>query len=316
MIHLLSLASFCFLLAYSDASSAQSAQASSQVPQEQQDREARQKRANELLGKAQSIEIDFVGNHVFSDQSLLEQMKLFPGPDQRERLWLWKGATPWELLQDDLQRVRFYLGTKGYVLAQTGEPQVEGRDGNVKVMIPIQEKARYKIGKLEVMQAKVFLFQELLEMSGLVPGAPIDANVIQDKIYKGLKDAYADRGYIQASIDFSMNFKLAYPLAPEGIVDVTLEIDEGRKFFVEWIDFYGEFSEKVKSNKEALLDCLLLKEGDVYCRQLMNETLNNLKRLGWFEEIREKDVMTRISDGGPLLQIKIQVKEIKPSSQQ
>lgn len=316
MIRLLSLATFIFLLVCSDMSLAQPAQTNSQILLERQDREAREKRASEFLEKAQSIEIDFVGNLVFPDQSLFEQMTLLREPGQSEKLKLSANPGYWYLLKDDLERVLFFLGKKGYLKAQISEPQIEDHGGHVKLLVPVQEGAQYRIGKLEVKGAKVFLPQEILEMSGLLPGALIDASVIQEKVFKGLKDAYADRGYIQASSDFIPGFKLAHPLASEGIVDVTLEIDEGRQFFVGYIDFDGELSKKVKANKQTLLDCLLLKEGDVYSRQLMKETLNNLNRLGWFEEIREKDVITRMSDGDSLLQIKIQVREIKPSSQQ
>jgi len=222
-----------------------------------------------------------------------------------------------DILSSYLERVRFFLGKKGYLLAKTGDPKIEKLGDNViKATVPIEEGARYRIGQIMVRNANVLSFAEIVEISGLRQGDLINAADIQERIFKGISDQYADRGYIQASVDFIPDFKLAHPLASEGIVDVTLEIDEGRQFFVGYIDFDGELSKKVKANKQTLLDCLLLKEGDVYSRQLMKETLNNLNRLGLFEEIREKDAITRMSDGDSLLQIKIQVREIKPSSQQ
>lgn len=308
MIHLFAI--FSLLLVCSDVSFAHPTKTISQILQEQQDREVRQKKFADLLEEAQSIEIDFVGNRGFSDRTFLEQMKWFSEPDQSGKLKRPSGWGCWAFLQDDLIRVQFFLGMKGHLQAKIGEPQVEDFGNYVKVTIVVYEGPRYRIGKLAVEGAKVFLPQEIIEMSGLVSGALIDASVIQDKIFKGLKDAYADRGYIQASVDFIPDFKLAHPLALEGIVDVTLEVDEGRMFLIERIDFTGKLSERVKANKQKLLDCLLLVDGDVYSRRLLNETLNNLNRLGWFEEIRDKDVIVRTSDRGSTLQIDIQVKEV------
>lgn len=108
MIRLLSLATFIFLLVCSDMSLAQPAQTNSQILLERQDREAREKRASEFLEKAQSIEIDFVGNLVFPDQSLFEQMTLLREPGQSEKLKLSANPGYWYLLKDDLERVLFF----------------------------------------------------------------------------------------------------------------------------------------------------------------------------------------------------------------
>src|SRR5436853_7597048 len=71
------------------------------------------------------VEIQFEGNQIFSDGKLRSQMKYvlesglitrFRGQDILDR----------EKLDVDLRRVTFYMRSKGYLQARTGEPRVEG----------------------------------------------------------------------------------------------------------------------------------------------------------------------------------------------
>lgn len=319
MIHLRSLTIIGLLLLCPALSFTQSVQPNFQIPTEPQDEAAKLKRADELLQKALFVEIEFTGNKNSSSQTLLEQMERSRDPNQSGQMIL-AGPLYLDHLQDDFSRIRYFLGTKGYLQAVVGEPQIKDLGERIaKVTVPIKEGPRYRIGQIIVKGASVISPTEIIEMSGLRQGEVTNSDTIQDKVYKGIKDAYADRGYIQASVDFTPEFKLPYSTAPEGFVDVTLEVDEGKMFFVECIDLSGDFSDRIKSNKQKILDCLLMKDGDVYSRRLFDETLKNLNGLGWFEESREKDVVTRIMsapDKGQHLEIKIKVKEIEPLHKQ
>src|SRR5436853_82765 len=123
MIYLLSLITGLLMLC-STAALAQSPQPIFQIPQEQQDSDAERKRLTELLEKAQYIEFHFVGNRIFPEQTLFDQMKLLPDPDRSGSLRQPDGSAYWDKLQDDLERVRFFLGTQGYPQARTGEPRI------------------------------------------------------------------------------------------------------------------------------------------------------------------------------------------------
>lgn len=311
MIHLVSVMISCLLMIGSSGLFPQF-----QLLQENQDPQAKRDDALELLAKADSIEVDFVGNRIFSDQALLAQFRLLADPDQPGKLKLPSDIAYFDALQDDLERVRFFLGTKGYILARTGKPIVSIQSGHVRITVPIEERERFRIGKISVKGVRAFSPQEIIEISGLVSGEVIDSHLLQEKVFSGVKKAYADKGCIQASVDFIPDFKFVHPLAAEGIVDVTLEVDEGRMFVIRKIDFFGKLSEEVNANKQLLFDCLLLKDGDVYSRKLLFESLKNLNRLGWFEEIRDKDVIIRTNDREQAIDINVQVREVRLPSQQ
>ncbi|HEX8921920.1 MAG TPA: POTRA domain-containing protein, partial [Pyrinomonadaceae bacterium] len=112
------------------------------------------------------VEIQFEGNQVFSDGTLRGQMKYvkeaglisrFKGTDILDR----------RKLDEDMRRVAFYMRSKGYLQARTGEPRIEGlgrrttgffiplpflssTDEALRVTIPVVEGRVYRIGELKV----------------------------------------------------------------------------------------------------------------------------------------------------------------------
>lgn len=286
------------------------------TPTQSQTESSVQRKAEELDPEELFAVFEFSGNRAFSSEELEEMLNSQTTLSSFYKL----GKSPLPLpegiqnIKDHLERLRFLLGTKGYLRAKIGEPQIEKLSEQVvKVTVPIEEGACYRIGKIAVKGAKAISSGEVVEISGLRYGEPINAASIQEKIFTGIKNEYANRGFIQASIDFIPDFKLVHLFATEGIVDVTLEVDEGRMFYVENVEFTSKLPGLAKANKEMLFDCLLLTEGNVYSQKLLNETLKNLNRLGWLEEVRDKDVIVRTNDREPMLQINIQVKEIGSS---
>lgn len=223
-------------------------------------------------------------------------------------------------LQDDLEHVRFFLGTKGYLQAKIGEPQVE-RAGTVrggfplpipglrkkgpglKITIPVEVGRRYRVGK--VGEKGVTLFQPgiITAISGLRTGEIASAKTIQDGVFKNIRDLYGGRGYIQASVDFIPNF--IDQTSEEGILDVTLDVDEGRQFTLRRLEFIGNtHTRDVVLRREVSLN-----EGDPYSKQLWNLSLLRLNQLGLFEEVKEKDAITRTNDRDQTVDIDLQVKE-------
>ena len=264
-------------------------------------------------------EIDFVTDrNVFSERRLRGAMKLvkeaglmtsFTSKDIYHR----------EKLLDDLERVRFYLGQKGYIQAKIGEPQIEPA-GNVsagiplpglrksgpglKVTIPIEVGRRYKIAKIDEKGVTVFPMGVVTLVSGLKVGEYANAKTIQEGVYKGVKDIYGERGYIQASTDFvPTSYKDIS--AEEGEVEVTLEVDEGKQFSLRRLEFVGNTNTRDRVMRREVL----LNEGDPYNKKYWDLSILRLNQLGLFEEIKEKDAITRTNERDQTVDIDLQVKE-------
>ncbi|HZF40131.1 MAG TPA: outer membrane protein assembly factor BamA [Blastocatellia bacterium] len=221
-------------------------------------------------------------------------------------------------LADDLERVRYFLGTKGYLQAKIGEPAV-AEAGKVsaglplplfrksgpglKVSIPIEVGRRYKISNVEEKGVTIFQPGIVTAISGMKKGDWVDSKKISENVYKGIKDYYGQFGYIQADIQFVPKF--VDKTAEEGDVDITLEVDEGRQFTLRRLEFIGNSNTRdVVMRREVLLN-----EGDAYNKRYWDLSMLRLNQLGLFDEIKEKDAITRTNDRDQTVDIDLQVKE-------
>src|SRR5262245_4634840 len=221
-------------------------------------------------------------------------------------------------LTDDLERVRYFLGTKGYLQAKLGEPQVEeaGKVGSglplplfhksgpgLKISVPIEVGRRYRISKVEEKGVTIFQAGIITLISGMRKGEWVDSKKISENVYKGIKDYYGQYGYIQAEPNFIPKFIDKTP--EEGEVEITLEIDEGRQFTLRRLEFIGNSNTRdVVMRREVLLN-----EGDAYNKRFWDLSMLRLNQLGLFEEIKEKDAITRTNDRDQTVDIDLQVKE-------
>lgn len=223
-------------------------------------------------------------------------------------------------LEADLQQVRLFLGNKGYLQAVFGEPKVEraGTASNgwplpllrrtgpgLRITIPVEIGRRYKVSKVEEKGVTLFPQGIITAVSGFRVGEYATAKAVQEGVYKQIKDLYGTRGYIQASAEFIPNFKDDPNNPEEGEVEVTLEVDEGKQFTLHRLEFIGNTNTRdVVMRREVLLN-----EGDPYNKQLWDYSMLRLNQLGLFEEVKEKDAITRTNDRDQTVDIDLQVKE-------
>src|SRR5689334_4478848 len=173
----------------------------------------------------------------------------------------------------------------------------------LKVTIPIEVGRRYKITKVDEKGVTIFQPGIIKAVSRLTVGDWVDAKKIQDNVYKGIKDLYGTQGYIQASVDFIPKFIDKTP--EEGEIEITLEVDEGRQFSLRRLEFIGNTNTRdVVMRREVLLN-----EGDPYNKRFWDLSILRLNQLGLFEEIKEKDAITRTNDRDQTVDIDLQVKE-------
>jgi outer membrane protein insertion porin family len=263
-------------------------------------------------------EIQFVGDRDgFSQRRLRGAMKLVKEAGMFSNFTS-KDIYFKEKLLDDIERVRYFLGTKGYLQAKLGEPKVDeaGKVSSglplplfrksgpgLKISIPVEVGRRYRISKVEEKGVTIFQPGIVTLISGMRKGEWADSKKISENVFKGVKDYYGRFGYIQADINFIPKFIDKTP--EEGDVEITLEVEEGRQFTLRRIEFIGNTNTRdVVMRREVLLN-----EGDAYNKQFFDLSVLRLNQLGLFEEIKEKDAITRTNDRDQTVDIDLQVKE-------
>jgi outer membrane protein insertion porin family len=221
-------------------------------------------------------------------------------------------------LEYDLENVRQFLGSKGYLNARIGEPEVERvekavsgfpilskKGPGLKITVPIEVGRRYKIKSVK--EEGVTLFQPGVVglVSGLKAGEYANAETIRKGIYEkdGIKALYGDRGYINASAELEPEF--TDTTAEEGEVAFTIRVEEGKQYTLRRLEFIGNTNTRDRVMRREVA----INEGDPYSKRLWDISILRLNQLGLFEEVKEKDAITRTNDRDQTVDIDLQVKE-------
>jgi outer membrane protein insertion porin family len=233
------------------------------------------------------ISVEFRGNRNFSSETLRGFMKT-----QVAELY---NA---EKLEADKDRLRDFLSRSGYLKAHFDEPEIESSMIGLKIVMPLQEGIPYRAGAITVKGSTVFALEEVIKAAGLNSGEIVDGKGIGLGLKK-LKTLYGNRGYFHFEADVSVEY-IQTPLpAEEGVVDVTLNLEEGEVFRINTIRFEGN----TRTADEVLRSELRIREGEIYNEDLLETSLKRLNALGLYEELRPEDAGFRTDTKSKQLEV-------------
>jgi len=271
--------------------------------------------------------IRFEGNHAFSDRKIIRSMRHsrpYAVPLKIFELNVMAKTYDRRKLAEDLEvGIRGLYQDNGYFKVLVKDPVVETVDANragipvpipvigrkrgkvTNLTIPIEEGERYRMGKLFIRNADpekgLSLNAELLPK--IFPLKEGDIFAV-DKVRKALEDyrkLYGEYGYI----DFT-----AVPLTdvdePTKKINLTLEFDEQKQFYVRRIEFIGNVTTRDKViRREVLLD-----EGDLFNNRLWEISILRLNQLDYFEPIKPEhaEIKRNIKEGTVDVQLKVKEK--------
>jgi len=255
---------------------------------------ASQERAKSPYEGRQIRSLEFRGDHQVPSGAIRDSLKVKVGD-----------AYSAEGFETDMDRLRVLIfGRRGYLRARLGEPQIEDSPGGLDIAVPVQAGLLYRWGAIKVEDATLFCPEEIIQIVGLESGEIADGYGFQLSLSR-LDALYRDRGYFQFSVGFIPDFKQNSPDAEEGVVDITLELEEGEVFRIDRIQFDGNS----RTSDQAIRRRLLIREGDVYCESMLQESLSRLNSLGLFEKLTLEDAALHINGNSGRLDITIRLKE-------
>ncbi len=277
--------------------------------------------------RSRIVQIEFEGNSIFKDGELRGQLQLVRKTGLISRF---KGQDILDLrkLQYDLRKnVLAYMWSKGYFQARIGEPQVEGlgykrtgfpvlklfplplvtsKDDTLKIIVPVNEGRAFRVGELKVEGNSIFSEQQILGYVGLKKGEVADGKRLQEAVYEDLKKVYGSQGFVLYDADFSPEFKDNPSNAAEGIVDITITIDEGKQFRLRRLEFTGNTFTRDKILRREVL----INEGDIYNQIWLETSVIRLNQTGYFDPIdKDKDVEIRTDEEEGEVDLVIKVRE-------
>jgi len=274
--------------------------------------------------RVEKIEIE--GNTVFSDRQIKKQMKLVKesGP-----LTVFTGKDTYHAgkLDYDLNQVRILYDDNGYIRANVLEPTVEIKPTTVHRTLPfikppfpwgiplpfwkktvnryyigvqVEENAQYKIGSIRITGNNNIPEVLIRAYLGLAEGQVYNGSALRKGFENLRKYVYGAFGYInfvpQPQYDFDENKRL---------VNLTIDIDEDKQYFVNRIAFSGNTTTRDKVMRRELL----VYEGEIFNSVNWETSLLRLNQLGFFEEIKEEDAEVKPIPNTNQVDITVKVKE-------
>lgn len=149
------------------------------------------------------------------------------------------------------------------------------------ITMVVDEDQRYYLGKFTFNGMKLFRTPDLIARSvfGMSSGDVFSTEKLQ-KGLENLRKLYGNFGYI----DFVPEPD-PQPVPGTNKVDLVINVDEGKQFFVRRIDFQGNTTTRDKVIRRELL----IDEGDLFSNQLWETSILRLNQLGYFETLKPED---------------------------
>lgn len=243
-------------------------------------------------------EIRFVGNKVFSSSELTDKMR---------QCWAGQNEDPERIYDAEefgicLRRLDNFVRSKGYLQASFHDPERSESKAGLVMTVHADENRLFRLGEIKIDGAKSIPAERVRAMLSLRPGEAADGETIARWLFEDLKTAYGELGYIEYIAEPEPEFRAAADVANEGIVDFKVTIEEGQQFRVRTIKFEG------RNLPKDLRSHLRLQAGNVYSPRLFAEGIEELNRLGLFEEVdKDSDVKFTTDEEAGLVDLVIKL---------
>jgi outer membrane protein insertion porin family len=218
-------------------------------------------------------------------------------------------------LEEDSERVREALRSKGYYKAIVGDPKTAMRDTPaswinpfsrkpgkaVDITLPIEEGARYRLAQINFTGGKAVRDMSLLRRMFPMKDGDVFSTDLVRKGLENLRKAYGELGYI--------NFTPVPTTETDdekNTVTLSIDLDEGKAYSVRRIEFQGNTTTRDKVIRRELA----VEEGGVYNTRLWELSLLRLNQLQYFEELKPEEATQRqLNDAEGTVDLTLKVKE-------
>lgn len=228
--------------------------------------------------KVKVKKITFLGNKHMGDDQLKSKMLTKEGGFFSAVSG--SGQYKQEMFERDVQILRFLYWNQGYVQAKVDRPQVTVTPDKktIYITIRIDEGEQYDVGDVDFAGDILFPKQELYEAIKIDDNGVFAYDVLQKDISE-LTAKYGDLGYAYANVIPRTAFN-----AKERKVNLIFEFDKGSKVYFGRINMVGN----TKTRDKVIRRELKIHEGELYNETRRRQSLENIQRLGFFEEVNFK----------------------------
>jgi len=214
--------------------------------------------------------IIFIGNDSFKDNKLLKQMSI------RTAGWFRSGILDKNALEDDLERIKVYYRSKGYIdVKADSDVEYAEEEKGINITIKVQEGLKYVVGAISIKGNFVFTKKDILKELELKEGLAYNPQVLRVDVIK-MQTLYFDKGYMNCRVspDTLLNTQAQS-------ISISYVITEGEINYVNKIRITGNS----KTKDVVIRRELRLYPGDKYEGKQLRRSKERLYNLGFFEEV-------------------------------
>lgn len=228
--------------------------------------------------KVKVKKITFLGNRKLKDGFLKSRMQTNEGGFFSAISG--SGAYKQDAFDIDVQRLRYIYFNEGYVQVKVDRPQVYVTPDkkNIYITIRIDEGEQFNVGEIDFAGDLLYPRDELAEAIAINKREIFSYEVLQ-KDLSDLQAKYGDLGYAFANVIPRTRIN-----EQDRKVDITFEFDKGNKVYFGQINVIGN----TKTRDKVLRRELKIREGELYHETRRRESLENIQRLGFFDEVNFK----------------------------
>lgn len=188
--------------------------------------------------------IDFVGNDSFGAGTLRQVIKI------KEKKWLlWPYHFTEDAVDDDVERLETFYYGQGYLNYKIKSETELSADGEtMDVTFVIEEGPLYHVAKI-VFSGNAHFTEEQLREDLEAREGDVYLKAKADRDVRVIEQRYREIGYVDALVRQSVKFT---PQVEENLVNVSIEVHEGRQFRIGRIDVTGNETTKDKVARRVL----------------------------------------------------------------
>ncbi|MCX6905150.1 MAG: outer membrane protein assembly factor BamA, partial [Verrucomicrobia bacterium] len=217
---------------------------------------------------------------VFDNAQAFPQKKLRKAVKTR-RTWMFAwltgaGKLKDEQLADDKERLNEYYHDAGYIDFELKDIRYDHTTSNKLILhFILAEGRQYKVGATAIKGAVLFPAQDIMKSLKMKVGATFTPKWLNKDI-EAIQDFYGAKGYIDAKI-----LARKIPNVEAGTMDMTYEVVEGDKSYIEKVEIKGN----IKTKDKVIRRELAVAPGEVFDMVKVKRSKTRLEQMNYFERV-------------------------------
>lgn len=247
--------------------------------------------------KVKVKKIVFIGTDKVSDETL--KGRLYTQEEGYFSFISGSGGYKQEAFERDIQMIRATYYNLGYIQAKVDRPQISVTPDKtgIYLTVRVEEGAQYNVGEVDFAGDLLFPRPELFEAIKIDENGVFAYDVLQRDLAE-LQAKYGDLGYAYTNVIPRWEIR-----EQDRKVNLVFEIDKGNKVYFGRIDMTGNS----KTRDKVIRREMKIREGELYNETRRRESMENIQRLGFFDEVNFKT--STPPDALDVMNVEVVVKE-------